>query len=817
MFRNYLRTATRIFLRNKVFTGINIIGLSIGISASIVIFLIVSFDLSFDNFHKDGNRIYRVVSSLGVMGQQYPGAGVTNHLADAVAKEITGADIVAPLYTWDRYPKVTSSTPGVANPLVLKKQTNIVFVDENYFKLFSYTWLTGSPGISLAKPYQVVLTESGARLYFPNLPYAQVAGQQLTFNDTIHTIVTGIVKDIEQNTDFTFTTFISRPTLKTAVFRGGEDMWNANQPASQLFIKLSPGVTAAQFTPKLIKLYNSHYKPAADDNSTITYGLQPLRDLHFNEDYGNYFNNHLAHKPSLIGLLAVAAFLLLLACINFITLTTAQASRRAKETGIRKAMGGSKKQLVLQFLHETFLLTFVAALLSVVICPFVLKLFADFIPAGVHFNIIKQPGILLFLVALIAVVSFLSGYYPALVLSSYKPALMLKNNAFGNDGTTRAGWLRKTLTVTQFVIAQVFIIAVLLVTKQINYVVNNNLGFKKDAILYFNTYFSRDTNRTALLLQKLKAIPQVAMVSLSSNPASTNSDWTSTMKYKNGNKEIETEVEIKLADTNYINLYQLKLLAGTNLPQSDTANSLIINTTYLHALGFSQPQQALGKLIHWNSRQLPVTGVVADFHQKSMHEVINPLIISNWTKNAQVFNVALQPQDAEGTVWKTALARMEKAFKEVYPAEDAFTYSFVDDTIAKYYETEKNLSRLLAWATALAVLISCLGMLGLVIFVTNQRAKEIGIRKVLGATVTGIITLISKDFLKLVGLAFVITLPIAWWGANKWLENFAYKTTLNWWLFAAGGATMLIIAFMVMFFKTFSAAIANPVEVLKNE
>lgn len=817
MFKNYLTVALRNFWRNKLFSLINIIGLSIGISASLVIFLIVSYDFSFDKHHKDSDRIYRVVSDFIFSGSEFHNSGVCAPLPAAIEREIPGVEIVAPFYTWDDDLKITVPYPNANKPAILKKQKDAIFTGENFFEIFAYTWLAGSPKTSLSKPYQVVLTESHAKLYFPNTPYSQIIGKQLTFNDTINTTVSGVVKDIEQNTDLTFKTFVSYASIQnTSLQMQDWTEWGSTTSASQLFIKLKQGATAAQLVPKINNLYKIHHKPDPEDHSKTAFNLQTLDDLHFSDKYGGFDGGHLAHKPTLYGLLAVAAFLLLLACINFINLTTAQATQRAKEIGIRKAIGSTKRQITWQFLSETFLLTLIATLLSIALTPLLLKVFADFIPEGLKFSISRQPGIIFFLLALIAIVSLLSGFYPALLLSSYKPVAVLKNQGAGNTGKTRSAWLRKTLTVAQFVIAQVFIIGTILVSKQINYSLNKDLGFKKDAIVYFFANY-HDTVKThkGLLLDKIKAIPEVAMVSLSNNPPSINSTWSSTMKYNDGKKDIETNVEVKVGDSNYIKLYQLKLLAGKNIVDCDTTNSVIINQTYAHILGFKNMQDAVGKFIDWDKKK-PIVGVVADFHQKSLHEIIKPLVISNGSKRSRAFNIALQPQNAEGTVWKTGIAKIEKVYKSIYP-EDDFTYTFVDENIAKYYTAEKNISRLLMWTTGLTIFISCLGLLGLVIYITNQRTKEIGIRKVVGATVTQLVSLLSKDFLKLIALAFIIAAPLAWWGSYKWLEGFAYKTTLSWWIFATGGLALLLLAFMVMLIRTFRAARTNPVKSLRTE
>jgi putative ABC transport system permease protein len=304
-------------------------------------------------------------------------------------------------------------------------------------------------------------------------------------------------------------------------------------------------------------------------------------------------------------------------------------------------------------------------------------------------------------------------------------------------------------------------------------------------------------------------------MSIGSDPPSSNNTWTSTMEYNDGKKVVEKEVQIKRADTNYLKLYGLRLLAGTNFNTADTTKSILINETYARVVGFQQPQLAVGKMIKWDGMKR-IIGVLADFHQKSLHEAIKPIVLSNSLGFSNSFNIALQPQNADGSSWTATIAAIQKAFRSVYPDEDC-DYEFVDQTIAKYYTAEKNTARLLLWATGLAIFISCLGLLGLVIYITNQRTKEIGIRKVIGASVTQIVVLLSRDFVKLIGVAILIAMPIAWWGSNKWLDNFAYRTTLSWWIFVAGGVTLLLLAITVLCLRAFRAARANPVESLRSE
>ena len=817
MLKNYFLVALRAFWRNKTFSLINIVGLSIGISASLIIFLLVRHDFSYDKFEKDGARIYRVVNDGVNKNGIWHNNCLSEPMGGVVKKEVTGLETVAPFRTLYET-RVTIPYPDPNHPIILRKQKDLLAADGNYFNLVGYDWLAGSPATAAEQPYQVVLTETNARRYYAGLPNNEIIGKPIFFDDSIHCTITGIVKDLPGNSDFYFGTVISRSTYYTDRLKpGGFGQWGWIENANQLFVKLAPGTEPAAVNAQMTRALLSYEKPDPRDHATQAANLQPLSDIHFNPDYGVFDNARQGNKPALYGLLAVAAFLLLLACINFINLTTAQAAQRAKEIGIRKTMGGHRRQLTVQFLTETFVLTSLAAVLSLLLTPFLLKMFADFTPADFHFNLFRQPGAIGFLVLLVLVVSFLSGIYPALILSRFKPVLVLKNQTYSGTGKTRAVWLRKSLTVSQFVIAQVFIICTLLVSKQISYAVNRDLGFKKDAIVYFRINDHQETKKKFVLLEKLKAMPGVALVSLSNNPPSTYGTYTATMTVNDGKKEIQQNVQAKFADTNYIRMYGLRLLAGTGAPQSDTTTAVAINETYLHLLGYQDPQKVIGMQIKgWGNNPRTIVGVIADFFPNSVRQAIQPLVVANGINEASVFNITLQSRNADGSNWPATLGAIAKAFHEVYPNDD-YDYHFVDDTVAQFYTEERNMAKLLAWATGLTIFISCLGLLGLVVYVTNQRTKEIGIRKVIGASVTQIIVLLSRDFVRLIGLAIVIAMPIAWWGSHKWLDNFAYRTDISWWVFAAGGAALLLVALAVLCLRAFRAATANPVESLRAE
>lgn len=821
MFKNYFTIALRHFKHNKVFSLINIAGLAIGISASLVIYLIVQHEFNFDKFHKDGDRIYRVVSKIEFPDLTIHNSGVPVPTADATRNEVSGIEAVTHFMKTGGG-KVSIPSPGSQSPAVFKNQPGVIYADADYFKIFEYTWLAGSTQTALKDPFQVVLTESRARSYFSSLPASEILGREIFYDDSIKATIAGVVKDIDAPTDFIFKEFISRATLETTGLKRhwNWEEWGSINSSSQMFVKLTKGTTPAQVESQLVGLrekYRDRGNDGTEKDDTQNF-LQAIRDIHFNHDY-DAFDQRQAHKPTLYGLLAVAAFLLLLGCINFINLTTAQSAQRAKEIGIRKTMGSGKGRLVSQFLSETLVLTFLATILSVIITPWLLRIFTDFIPPGITFSSLNQPHVWLFLAALIITVTVLAGLYPAFIVTRFRPVTALKNQAYRGTSQTRKAWLRKTLTITQFVIAQFLIIATLVVSKQVRYSLNKELGYKKDAIVYFNAernvFSTEKDSRRFALLQKLKTIPEIEKISLSGSTPASESTSTTTMKFDNGGKLSETMVEVKYADTGYFDLYKIKLLAGKNLQQNDTTKEYVINETYAKLLGFAKPADAIGHFIQ-RGFLVPITGVTADFHTKSTHQAIKPLAFSSAVNYSYTFNLALQPRGQDGTLWKQALSKVEKAYKEIYPESD-FKYRFYDESIAAFYKTEQDLSRLLKWAAGLCIFISCLGLLGLVIYITNTRTKEIGVRKVLGASAAQIVSLLSKDFIILVLVAFIITLPLAWWMMHQWLQDFAYRTSLNWWVFGITGAGMVLLAMLILSIRTIRSAMANPVHSLRTE
>jgi ABC-type antimicrobial peptide transport system permease subunit len=405
-----------------------------------------------------------------------------------------------------------------------------------------------------------------------------------------------------------------------------------------------------------------------------------------------------------------------------------------------------------------------------------------------------------------------------MVLSGYKPISVLKNFAYANTAQSRRAWIRKILTVSQFMIAQFFIIATLVVGKQIRFSLNKDMGFNKEAIINFNVPFNFQApdNKQFVLQEKLKTIPGIQRLSLGGAPPAYQGYNVSTMKFNNDGKQTETSVEVKQADTAYFALYKMKLDAGRNLQQSDTLKEFVINETYARSLGYKDPSAIVGQMLEKSGMKIPIVGVLADFHTKSLHSPIQPLAFSCEAKQHTTFHVALAPKGSDTNGWKTTIAKIETAWKQVYPDEE-FHYDFLDQSIARFYKRELDVSNLLNWSTGLTVFISCLGLLGLVIYTTTQRTKEIGVRKVLGASVGQIVSLLSKDFVVLVMGGFALAAPLAWWAMNKWLADFAYRTSISWWIFAITGITMIVMALLTLSIQTIRSAVANPAKSLRTE
>jgi len=825
MLLSYLKIAWRSIRRHRAYTAINVLGLALGICACIVIYLITSYDLSFDKFHPDTERIYRIVGEL----QRSSGEKrfFNSPISDVAGfqNQIPGFEAAVGFHLYSE----EVSIPDGKNPP--KKfggrverpgswSATSIITGARYFDIFSYQWLAGNAKTALNDPFKVVLTKKRAIKYFGNIPLEKMMGRKVIYQDSLQVNVSGIVKDWEENTDFGFTDFISIATATHSFLKGNipTDDWNSLSPhRSMAFVKLAKGTTAAQVNDRFAKFIKQHIK-LDNPGSKLTMQLQPLGDIHFTKDFhrgddGDNFDK--LYPPTLFALMSVAVFILIIAVVNFINLSTAQSIQRAKEIGVRKVLGSSKSKLVFQFLSETAVLTLFALLISITMVNPVLAVFSNYIPQGISFHPF-EPSTFLFLLSITLLTTLLAGFYPAKVVSSYLPVLSLKGGGI-QTGTDKIS-LRKALIVFQFTTSLVFIIGVLVIGKQIRFMNSSNKGFNTDAVIIASNWNDHE-GKLKVFAESIKRIPGVKEVILQGTAPMGFAQTIDNYKF-NEKEENTRQVLVNIGNKDFIPFYQMKLVAGRNMQASDTLNELVINETFAKSLGFSNPQDVIGKLLYQQfyqgEKSYPVVGVVADYHTGSFHETIQPVIIENVPDRISGVAIKLATGEKNPGIVKPTIAKIEKQWKKIFP-ETIFDYSFLNESIARLFEQEQKTVWLMNVAMGITIFISCMGLFGLVMFTAEKRAKEISIRKVLGASVADITTMLSKDFIKLILIAVVIATPIAWYYMEQWLQDFAYRTSITWWIFALSALVAVIIALVTISFQSIRAAIANPITSLRTE
>lgn len=812
MLRNYFLTAWRQVQKSKLHTTINVFGLAVGIAACLVIALTVQHEFSYDRHHPDSERIYRITSDLKFVDEWVFTGGVSAPIPHAVRDDLTGIEAVAALHL------ANNSEVVFPDGSSLGQQKQLAITEPEFFRVFAaHQWKVGSPEQSLSYPYQVVLTESQAKKYFGN---QEALGQTITYYDSLEFTVSGIIADNNRNTDFYFTDYLSYATLYTNDRLAGNyslENWLSINGHSLAFVKLSEGTNPEKIEQQFPDLLKKHLS-AEELALSRKHNLQSLADIHFNAEYAEG-GQRVAHKPTLYGLITVALFLLLIASANFINLETARAVLRSREVGVRKVLGSSRFQLVQQFLGETFLITLLAGILAILVARFGMDYFAESLPPNLSLTVLWKGQGWLVLLAIIGLVSLLAGTYPAWVLSAYSPVFALKNLANKSSGASRKTYFRKTLIIFQFAIAQAFILGTLIVGSQLHYMLNKDLGFQQDAVVYFTTpqWWQDTTQRRFVFANELRKLSNVSGVSLSNMLPANEGGSSQVVSYQTDTAEIKLNLYKKFADTSFLSVYGIELLAGRNYQPTDTISELVINETAARALGFDPPNGAIGELIQYtDTKNIPIVGVIRDFHDGPLRNQIHPLTLLSEKRNFTRFNILLASEGKRASNVQQSLAQIEQLFKKFYP-DQAFSYNFLDETIANFYATEQRTAKLINVTTGLAIFISCLGLLGLVSFTTHQRVKEIGIRKVLGATVTQLIALFSQEFIKLVLISFVIAAPLAWYFAQEWLTGFAYRTNLGVFTFLLTVLSALGLALLTVGLRAWRAAMANPADSLRNE
>jgi len=792
MLKNYFKIAWRNLTKHKSYSIINGLGLTLGIASCLIIFLVVKYELGYDRFNSKADRIYRVT-------------------LNAIDFNPNVSMAVVPAMRND-FPELEEVSQAWYHEMGLVKIGNkkfqekaILFADKYFPSVFDYSWIEGDPATALADPNSIVLTESYVHKYFPG---KEPMGQFIYLNNEYDLKVTGVIKDLPGNTHLPFNLLVSFETVRKQREQKG---------AMSNFYWISSGSFAYIVTPKhydVSKIQRRiHWFIEKNWGKEIADGarlpLQPLIDIHFDPRYLNNTISYTTSRETYYVLTAVAVLIIIIACINFINLATAQAIQRAKEVGVRKVLGSTRRQLIFQFLSETSLMVAGALTLGLFLSYLLLPQLAKWLDIKLSTSGLADPDVAAVIFSSALFIVLLAGLYPSFVQSAFKPIESLKSKAqLSFKGLT----LRKSLVVTQFAISQIMIVGTLVVAYQMDFFQNRNLGFNKDAVISFNI---PDQNKTEVLREQLMKTPGVRQTSFSSGAPVFNNNFAPFVSPEHGVTKDDV-TELKFIDESYIDMFQMQLLAGdkirrNNKSESDTVYDVLVNETLVHKLGIQDPQKAIGSHINVNNDYCTITGVVKDFQSESKHKKIRPCVLLYRTDNFYTASVKLALPHMNGTI-----GAIDKSWSALFPQE-VFDYEFLDDHIAAWYRQEQKEYTAFKLFAIVAILIGCLGLYGLIAFATAQRAKEVGIRKVLGASLSSILLLFSREFVVLIAIAFLIAAPIAYYFMNNWLHGFAYQITIGPQIFAVAILTSFVIAGGTIAYQTIKAAVVNPVKSLRAE
>jgi ABC-type antimicrobial peptide transport system permease subunit len=789
-------------MRNRSFAIINVLGLAVGIAASLLIFLVVKFETSYDNFHSKRDHIYRVVSVFSTQDGSSYSAGTPFPVGPALRLDFPQIKEVANTFRRGTQ-QITIEEGGQQK----KFQSDVYYIEPEFFRMFDFEWLSGDPKASLSQPANAVLTKEIAEKYFGT--WQSAIGKTIKYNNDNAQVykVSGILKNVPPNTDFPLGIVVSYATLKgTNIGRNMED-WVSTFGAAYTFVVLPSNYSSGQFNKDLATFAKKH-RPV--EYSKDSYMAQPLTTIHSDERFGGYgdhfFSDSLVTVLKLIGL-----FLILIACVNFVNLATAQAVNRSKEVGVRKVLGSNRGQLAAQFLSETSIIVVFALVISAIISYLVLPSLNELLNTKMTLDV-SSPAMILFLISVLIGVSLLSGIYPAMVISGFNPITALKNKI----SSRMAGGisLRRVLVILQFAIAHVMIIGTLIAMSQMNFFRNATLGFDQSAIINVNIpQDSISRAKMGYLQNELSKNQDIKNVSFSYRSPSADGNWNSDFKFDHATNSTNFSANLKWADVKYFETYKIQFVAGRPYHESDTVREFVVNETLLRKLGITDPTQAINKQIDfWDGNKVgPIVGVIRDFNSFSLRDPMAPVVLSTWKDVYQTINIRIK----EGKE-KAVLPFVEKLWNKTYP-DYVYQYSFLDETIANFYQQEARLSTLYKIFAAIAIFISCLGLYGLVSFMASQRTKEVGIRKVLGASAGNIVFLLSKEFSILIIIAFAIAVPVAYYVMNNWLQNYTYRIEIGIALFVFALLGSMAIAWITVGHRAIKAAIANPVKSLRTE
>ncbi|MFN4957245.1 MAG: ABC transporter permease [Cyclobacteriaceae bacterium] len=797
MLKFYTTIALRRLLNHKLSFFLNITSLFFSIAISLIIYSIVSREYSFEDQWKDSESIHRVVATLNFSGQEVGVSGVPEPLATVLQNSVVEIRDVATFYLFEPNLTTVDNQPMKK----FKSQKGIIFADERYFKMFDHTWILGDERF-LVSPFQVVLTKGRAKQYFPQLELADIIGQKITYEDSLEVVVAGIVNDIDHATDFDFKEFISLNTAERGSLREyfSVDNWSSFNSSVQLFVKLIEPDKKNKIESQLSSLLVEFI---GDDLRNQSFSLQPLKDMHFNHNFDLYFKSH-GNKDVLKALILLGIFAVLIGCINYINLTTSKQIHRLKEIGIYKTFGSTSKQIILQFLVETYIITIVAASIAI----FALYLFKEYVinivPLDFEITISFNYRILAFILIIITLTGFLAGLWPSLILAKLKPVQLLNLKTHLSLKHGRKVSSRHALIIFQFVIAQFLLVSTIVVFSQTQFLFKENLGHDTENILLIPTPKTNYLTHRAFA-KALESLTAVSRVSVGAEPPTSTWYNSTTLTFGSNGVEKSTHVELKYADAEFIDLYNIRVSAGRNLSPT-TKEEILINETYCKILGFGNPRDCIGQQIG----RKQIVGVIQDFNTKSLHSRIGPVVLMSDTSQVKYYHILLAHAEIQAT-----LNMIRNLWKDFFSDND-FSYHIYSEQLNALYSHELKTSKMMTYSSVLVILINCLGLFGLITFNTNKRAKEIAIRKINGATTFSIINLLTKDFLGLIAIGLIISSPIAWYFLKDWLYSFAYHVIIDWKFFVFSGLILILITYITISFKSVSAAQKNPIEFLRN-
>ncbi|PTT01679.1 ABC transporter permease [Pedobacter sp. HMWF019] len=796
MFSLNLKIAWRNLWKNKSYTLINIFGLSIGLACCILIFIFIHYQLSFDRDYKNENRIFRFVTNW-----QYPNyndfsKGIPIPLAVAARNELAGLDKVGVIIKRGGIIHVRDENGKDK----IKTEHSVYYIEPDFFEIFDILWLYGSPQKSLTEPNTVVLSENMAKKLFSSTENS--LGKSLTYGNKINLKVTGIFKDMPANSSFPLDIVISYATFNSKKYI----YWDGINSAMECYVLLKEGVTLSDMSKPLARFNKKHYGDAhiagKQNNS-----LQPLKDIHFDNRYGSFSDVSIT-KKEIYGLSIIGIFLILTAGINFINLTTAQTGNRSKEVGIRKIMGGQRKQIVVQFLAETLVITTIAMIIACVLTELALPQLQNLFNEKIVFSFFGQPVIFLFMAGLLILVSFLAGFYPALVLSGFSPVLALKNRISTN--TDRLN-LRRTLVVVQLTITVILLISTLVIVSQMDYLRRKPLGFNTKAIAMINIPSdSLSQTKYKTFKQQALGIAGIDMISFCQSAPMSDNVNSGEFSY-NGRKNTNFELRNVKADENYFALFNLELIAGKIFRYSEITTGCVVNETFLKKMNITRAEDAIGKTLTTNGYDMKIEGVVKDFNDLSLKAPISPLVI--YPQKGNYYAVAAKINSEQ---LLPVMKKIEVLWNNTFPSY-IHSASFVNDDINSYYENERVTGVLFKTAAIVIILISFIGLFGLISFIAARRTREVAIRKVLGASTFEIISLLNSAFLKMVLVSNLIAWPLAYLFTSHWLTGFAYRISLDIWPFTLAFILSIAITLVTTILKSYKASTKNPVDALKHD